>query len=88
MQVGIFTFSRTFNRLFDIFSYLFLLVFELFEEINPSADGLTGKVILGLRPAFAEETLPGFLNFWERNTQKFMPRAKNAEKLHKKKTSY
>ncbi len=37
-------------------------VFEILDNINPSSNDIVGKVILGLRPAFAEETLPVYMH--------------------------
>ncbi len=66
-QLGIKLFKKVKNHVYltdegkEIYDKL-VTIFELFEEINPGADGLSGKVILGLRPAFAEETLPVYMH--------------------------
>ena len=37
------------------------VIFNLFDDINPTSTELNGKITLGLRPAFAEETMPIYM---------------------------
>ena len=37
------------------------VIFNLFADINPNSTELNGKITLGLRPAFAEETMPIYM---------------------------
>ena len=66
-QLGIKLFKKEKNRVYltnegkEIYDKL-VIIFELFDNINPSTDTLDGTIILGLRPAFAEETLPVYMH--------------------------
>ena len=65
-QLGIKLFKKEKNRIFltnegkEMYDKL-IVIFELLEEVNPNNDDISGKITLGLRPAFAEETLPVYM---------------------------
>lgn len=65
-QLGIKLFKKEKNHVYltnegkEIYKKL-IEVFEILDNINPNNSDISGKVMLGLRPAFAEETLPVYM---------------------------
>ena len=66
-QLGIKLFKKEKNHVYltdagkEIYSKL-IEAFEIIDSIDSNNSDISGKVILGLRPAFAEETLPVYLH--------------------------
>jgi len=66
-QLGIKLFKKEKNHVFltaegkEIYDKL-LGVFEVLDSIGIEGNNITGKITLGLRPAFAEETLPVYMH--------------------------
>ncbi len=65
-QLGIKLFRKEKNHVYltdegrEIYNKL-VVIFDLLDDINPS-DDVSGKIVLGLRPAFAEEALPVYMH--------------------------
>lgn len=66
-QIGVKLFKKEKNRVYlteegkKIYEKL-TVIFDLLEDVNPNVNQISGKITLGLRPAFAEETLPVYMH--------------------------
>ncbi len=66
-QIGVKLFRKEKNRVYltdegkEIYDKL-SVIFDLLEDVNPNTSDVTGKITFGLRPAFAEETMPVYLH--------------------------
>ena len=65
-QIGVKLFRKDKNRVYlteegrKIYEKL-TVIFDLLEDVNPNNDDVSGKIILGLRTAFADDAWPVYM---------------------------